>query len=153
MKQNYLFPHRYKMIGWCMFLPFMAVYIGSLTEVSIFSKDLISCKVFAILSNGSWLQFIENEITNEISIIGLVVSLIFISCSSEKDEDEYIEKIRLQSLMHSLMISCSIFIFGTLFIYGTSYIVFSYVYIFVFLFSFVLLFNIRLIKFRKSCHE
>lgn len=153
MKQNYLFPHRYKIIGWCMFFPFFVGYIGSLFEFSIFSKDIISYKVFAILSDDGWFRLIENEVTNEISIIGLVLSLIFISCSCEKDEDEYIEKIRLQSLMQSLIISCGILILGTLFIYDTHYILFSYMYIFVFLFSFVLIFNIRLIKFRKSCHE
>lgn len=148
MKQNYLFPHRYKIIGWCMLLPFMVGAIYCLDGYSV-----ISCKVFAILSDDGLFNFTRTELLDEISVIGLAISLIFISFSREKDEDEYIEKIRLHSLMQSLMISCGILIFGTLFLYDGYYMMFSWIYMFVLLFSFVIIFNIRLIKFRKSCHE
>lgn len=151
MKTNYLFAPYFKNIGWCMFLPFMAGCIYSLFQ-GIYPNDIPS-KMFAILSQDGWFSFSETGLIDEISIIGFVVSLVFVSFSREKDEDEYIEKCRLQSLVQSLMISCGALIFGTLFIYDGYFLAFTLVNMFILLLSFVIIFNVRLYKFRSSCNE
>ena len=151
MKTNYLLPPCCKFIGWCMLLPFMAIFLLVLSDSS-YDGDIVM-KVFAVVSDDGWFKFIETGFLFEIGIVGLVSSLFLISFSREKDEDEYIEKIRLQSLVQALMISCVVLILGTLFLYGISFLVFTLLNMFILLITFVLIFNIRLTKFRNSCNE
>ena len=132
MRKNYLLPNYFKIIGWCMFLPFAILAICCLVE-------------FDPIANF--------DFSTEISIIGLTLSLIFISLSREKDEDEYIEKIRLQSLAHSLIVSCCILIIGTLVFYDFDFFIFSLVIMFTLPFLFMIIFNIRLYKLRKGNNE
>ncbi len=160
MIKNYLLPNIFKKIGLWMVLPFLA---GSLYSLLGEGAEMWTCRVFSIICDSreffgfggvKWFSFIKEEgIFDEISMIGLTISLIFISFSKEKDEDEFILQIRLQSLVWALLVSSVIFIFGIMFIYDLYFMYFCFVYpYFIFLF-FIAKFNYELMCFHKEGEE
>ena len=80
----------------------------------------------------------------------IVIGLSFIAFSKNKNEDEYISKIREQSLVWSMIVGYFIFILFTLFIYGTPYIGVVVYDIYIFLILFVCKFNFELYSLKKS---
>ena len=96
---------------------------------------------------------IENCILDEISIVGLTVSLLFLTFSKEKDEDECIASIRMHSIFWSIIVNYIMLILVTIFVYGLSYMIFSYFSLLSLLFIFMVKYNIELYKFRRSNNE
>lgn len=124
MKPNYLLSNQFKKIGWVIFIPSMI--LGLLFVIFQFRPKFLDIKVFAILDSSSapwdsWVNFCVVTQTNAIDeIIGilLITSLFFIAFSKEKKEDEFIFKIRLESLLWATYINYATLIFTILFVYG-----------------------------------
>jgi len=68
------------------------------------------------IDNGTELNF-----TDEIATIGSIVGLIFIAFSKVKFEDEYVSKIRLESLQWAIYLNFGLLIIATIFIHGLAY--------------------------------
>lgn len=158
MKSNYLFPPIFKKIGWALFIPFAILGMWMLatpdgTSVSwldgkafmIYSTDLFAPDVIFGLGNNNWLD--------EILVIVLSVSTLFLAFSREKDEDEYIAHLRLKSLVWAIKANVALLIAVTLTFYGTSYMTFSWIYMFSMFLFYLVKFNYSLYQFRKSSHE
>lgn len=152
MKQaNFLLPPVYKKIGWCMLFPFVLMILW-------IDDNLLPMNLFAItyFNPGNlpdkigWFDIINNTVWDEIIVIGITVSLLFICFSREKDEDECIGKIRLESLVWSLVISYTVLILATILIFDQMYICFSFANSFTVLIVFIIVFNWKMHKFRKS---
>ena len=162
MNSNYLLPAYFKKIGWVMLLPFLIGNIWMLFSDSLdlgFDDELIKCTMFQIVGASEssfdvdYMFFGTTGVLVEVMIIGMMLSLIFISFSKELDEDECIEKMRLVSVFQALLFSQISIILGTLFIYEVSYISFLMVSIYMTLLIFVILYNVRLRNFRRQSHE
>jgi len=105
MKSVFLFPHRFKVIGIAMLVPAF-VFAGYV---------LINDLEFAFLDwNVPWAKAgmtpfgsngVEDNFTNEIAMIWLLISLVFTAFSKTKEEDEYVQKIRHDSLLWSLYVN------------------------------------------------
>jgi len=118
MLTKILLPHRYHLIGWILFLPF---------AVLLFSENYLSFSF-------PWLEFVASKngllgdskenFTNEFALIGVFISLFLIAFSREKEEDEYIQKLRLDSLLMAFYVNTFILILGTLIFYGFGYLEF-----------------------------
>ena len=147
--KNYLLSPKCKKIGWILLLPFTALLLfnnGKIEwEISVFS--LASESFFS--TSPEWFSVIKNNIIDEIACIGVIVSLLLISFSKEREEDEYIAKLRLNALFRALLITYLLLIFELIFIHG---FVFLYVLIFN-MFSilaiYIILFNVSLYKVRR----
>jgi hypothetical protein len=63
-----------------------------------------------------------DNITDEIALTGIIVGLLLIAFSREKQEDEYINSIRLQSLQWAVLINYVLLIAATWIVYGLAYI-------------------------------
>ena len=59
--------------------------------------------------------------TDEIATIGSIVGLILIAFSKVKVEDEYVSKIRLESLQWAVYFNFAMLILATLFVHGMAY--------------------------------
>lgn len=115
MKTSFLLPHYFLRIGLILFLPALALGI---TVVHFdFSPSFLTVKDFWSPDNTS-LFFTDENFTNEIAGVSFLISLVFIGFARQKIEDEYIMKIRLESLMWGVYIYSGLLFLSLVFIYG-----------------------------------
>lgn len=147
MGPNYLLSNRFKKIGWILFIP--SIILGILFVIFQFQPKFLDMKVFAILVSGiapwetehGFCVITQTNVTDEIIGILLIISLLFIAFSKEKTEDEYIAKIRLESLLWATYINYAILIIAILFVYGGSAFWVLVYNIFTILIFFIIRFN------------
>ncbi|PZV80243.1 hypothetical protein CLV31_1128 [Algoriphagus aquaeductus] len=118
MLTKILLPHRYQLLGWIFILPFAAL---------LFANNYFDFN-FAWLElefrEGALFEDSKENFTNELALMGVFISLFLIAFSREKEEDEYIQKIRLDSLLIACYANTFILIIGTLIFYGFGYLEF-----------------------------
>lgn len=114
MLTKILLPHRYQLIGWILFLPFAVLLVANNYFDFNFPFLVIP------LHEGELAQ----DFTNELALIGVFISLFLIAFSREKEEDEYIQKLRLDSILVACYVNTFILILGTLLFYSFGYLEF-----------------------------
>jgi hypothetical protein len=154
MKINYLFNHKYKFIGWCLFFVGLILGIVIMTNDSDFPNWEIS--VFPLIGGeGSFLstpafEWTENNISDEIASILLIIGGIIVSFSKTKDEDEYISTIRIESLIWAVYVNYAILILAILFVFDMDFFSVLIYNMFTVLFFFMLRFHYVLYKSKKA---
>lgn len=136
--RGFLLPHVFGKIGLAILVPFtlfglFIMFTGG-TEVAF-------GRFFSATGNH---REIESQILNNITIIALIVGLIFSACSREKNEDEMISAIRLDSLLIALYISSLLLIVAVLFLYGNNFYEFLIYHMFILPLIFLVTFKIKL---------
>lgn len=149
MKTNYLFPNRFKKIGWFLFVP--GVILGLLflifePDIKLLNIKVLSIAENAIFGDANFFTITKNNVLDEIASILLIVGAIFIAFSKEKIEDEFIAKIRLESLVWATYINYAILIFTIIFIYDFTFLWVLVFNMFTLLFFFLVRFNWALYK-------
>jgi hypothetical protein len=140
MESNFLLPNKCKFIGWIMFIP--SFILGVLWLCNI--RADIQAPVFAVWSSSSEIfTVIQKNIYNEIVCSALLISLIMIAFAKEKNEDEYIQKIRLDSLVWALYINFIALFISELFVFKEAFTTVMIINMFTLLILFVIRFNIR----------
>ena len=119
MLTKILLPHKFQMIGWILFFP-----LAILLVLNGFYDYEINWLTWDNFRSGDILNTSNENFTNEISIVGTFLSLFFIAFSKEKQEDEYIQKIRLDSLLIAFYVYGLLTVFGTLVFYSVGYLEF-----------------------------
>jgi hypothetical protein len=140
MKSKLLLPNYMKRIGWMILVP--SIIFGILVLFEIVNFRFLDVKVFAlyssmILEDDIIMGIYKSNIADEILLILCILGGIFIAFSKEKQEDEFIAKIRLESLVWAIYINYAVLIFCTLFFYG-----FGFYYVMIFNMLTILLFFI-----------
>ena len=153
MKLNYLFPNRFKKIGLIILIP--SLILGLITLITDLEPTFLDLNVPAIFVNDifgdqEFLGFTENNILNEICGALLITSLILVAFSKEKQEDELIAKIRLESLVWATYLNYGILLFAMLFVYELSFLWVMIFNMFTILMFFIIRFNWQVIKLNKS---
>jgi hypothetical protein len=162
MKPKFLFPHRYKTIGWLLAIPcfilglfcLYADFQSSFLEINLpFQYPLSDSINFTEISgkeNNSYLLSglktvnTNFNFTDELATVGLIIGLIFIAFSKEKIEDEYVSEIRLESLQWAIYLNFGLLILATFFVHGGLYFsviiynMFTPLIIFIIRFSYIL---------------
>lgn len=153
MKTNYLLPTVFSKIGWFLFVPSLilglyylfgndaVINIGGSSAIALFD-GITETEVLSTTYNDSW--------TDEILIITTTLSMLFIGFSREKEEDECIANIRMNSLVWSIMVSSMVLIAATLLIFGVPYLTFMTIYMFCVLLLFIIKYKFALYMFRKD---
>ncbi|MBA4301604.1 MAG: hypothetical protein C0433_16105 [Cyclobacterium sp.] len=118
MLTKILLPHRFQKIGWLLCLPFAALLFAN--NYFDFSFHWLEFEV----RDGVLFKDSKENFSNEIALIGVFVSLFLMAFSREKEEDEYIQKLRLDSLLVAFYANTFILIIGTLLFYGFGYLEF-----------------------------
>lgn len=157
MKTKFLFPNKFKTLGWLLFLPALITsVIISIFEIDIDQKWRI--KVFAfsdtfILNSKQYFTWIENGILDEVLLFCLIIGGILIGFSKLKFEDEFSLKIRYESLVWATYLNYGLILFFTLFLYGLSYLNVLLYNTFTLLFFFILRFHYMIYKQNKSLQD
>jgi len=158
MKKSYLFPTYFKKIGWIITLALLLYFLVSIIfdlecDFNFYMPAFYyEFDIGSLFGNQEYKFFkmTETSFGTTLLPIIIVIGLSFIAFSKNKNEDEYISKIREQSLVWSMIVGYFIFILFTLFIYGTPYIGVVVYDIYIFLILFVCKFNFELYRLKKS---
>lgn len=147
MQNKLLLPNKFKIIGWCLLIPaaILGLVIGFLPLEAVIGKVLTS------LNMGSDQSFGETEIKMIITVTGVlfIVGAMFVAFSKEKQEDEFIAKLRLSSLLWAVWVNYILLLLAILFIYGTAFRIVLVYNMFTVLIIFIARFNYILHKTSK----
>jgi hypothetical protein len=120
---RYLLPNKMKYVGWVITLPAFLLMIATLQFGFTFSFLDYARHVKNISFDNSFLFNIQfNNFTDEIGSVLLITGLLLIAFSREKDEDELIAKLRLESLQWAVLVNslliivCIILFYNELFL-------------------------------------
>ena len=141
-----LFPNRFKIIGWFIFIPSIILGLISLSGVMDFQISLPVIYNSGFLSDENQGFFKTAEIDLFPNLFGLLIIMggILVGFSKEKIEDEYISSLRLKSVFWSLIVSYSIVfilfvtVFGSLFLTVMILIMFLPLVLYIFRFNYLL---------------
>lgn len=144
IKSRYLFPNKYKDVGWVLTIFSLALGIANV----VFSYEFSFLDAFWI-NKIKFYQFSDENFTNELAIIGFVIGLLLLAFSKEKVEDEQISRVRLESLQWSVYLNYSILIFLIISIHGAVFFQITVYNMFTLLVFFLIRFHYVLYKQRK----
>ncbi len=157
MKTNYLLPNRFKLIGWIILIP--SLVLGILFLIFKFEPDFLNIKLFAFAKESfnfltgstskEYFTFVKTNALDEILALSLIISALFVAFSKEKDEDEFISKIRLESLVWATYVSYAILFFSIIFIFGMPFFGVMVCNMFTILIFFIIRFNWLIYKSKK----
>lgn len=116
MRSKLLLPEKYKWIGLALFLPALALGIAT------FFFDF----QFAFLTIGKKTagRIFEDQVnlTDEFALTGLIVGMLFMAFARERHEDEYITRVRLESLQWAVILNYVLLILATWLVHGIGYL-------------------------------
>ena len=158
MKTHYLFPNQFKLLGWILFIlgTVLAVLMVSLN----IEPEFLDLKVFALASKPNFMGEAEffsihqNNMLSELVGLMLIIGLVIIAFSKEKTEDEFIAKLRLESLVWATYVNYIILALSIIFIYDEVFFWVMILNMFTILLFFLLRFNWILFRTKKQmAHE
>ena len=126
METNYLLPNKYKTLGWILFT--LGILGGLIMYVTDFdASEYLKIKVLSIyddqiFKDSSFFKIVENGVFDELVSIFIIVGGFLVGFTKEKIEDEFIYKLRKDSLVWALIVNYSILLVAILFVYDTSFL-------------------------------
>ena len=124
MKTSYLLPHKYKIVGWILFI--LGLVTGSIIVFGGYELDVLKVNVISIYDEGGFLglegeegffNIIENSILDELAALSTIIGGLLVGFTKEKVEDEFIYKLRNDSLVWAIIFNYMILVFTILFVY------------------------------------
>lgn len=156
MKTTYLLPNSYKIFGWILFI--LGILSGLLIIITDYEGDFLTTKVLSIYNNGifstdkgQYFKIIENNVLGELSALCIIIGGLIVGFSKEKTEDEFIYKLRTESLVWAIILNYAILIFTIVFIYDMTFFNILIYNMFTPLVFFILRFNF--LKHKSQSHD
>ncbi|WP_299337153.1 hypothetical protein [uncultured Psychroserpens sp.] len=124
MKSNYLISNKYKIPGWILLI--VGLVVGVFLMLSEFESEVLKTNVLAIYNDNTifsnddesgFFKIIENSILDEIIAIAIIIGGLMVGFSKEKVEDEFIYKLRKDSLVWAIIFNYIILMLAIIFIY------------------------------------
>ncbi len=153
MKLNYLFPNKYKKFGWIVLIPSVIIGLiamGGNLEPAFLNVEVPAVFIDELFGKTKLIGFVQNNILNEIIGVLIILSAFLVAFSKEKQEDEFISKIRLECLVWAVYLNYAILIIAILFIFDMSFMWVIIFNMFTILFFFIARFNWEVSKLKKS---
>jgi L-asparagine transporter-like permease len=157
MKTHFLFPNKFKILGWILFIPSILTFMVA----SIFKLDIdkyLNIKVFAIYQESigqkpGFFKIIEDSFSYELITILIILGGLFICFSKLKNEDEYTSKIRYESLVWATYFNYFLILFFTLFLYGMPFLNVIVYNVYTLLIFFMIRFHYLIYKLNKTSND
>ncbi len=150
MKKSYLLPVGFKKAGLWMVVPFLVLSVLCLCSSDVLVNVCINATVPAVTCHEGWFCMTETALIEEVSMLGLLISLVFIALSREQDEDEMTAHIRMQSFVWSTWATSIIIALGILFVYDLEFLTFMFMTMFLYLMLYIVKFNLAMHRERKE---
>ena len=157
MKIKYLFPNKYKSIGWIVLIP--SLVLGFVITMFNIEPAFLDWRVPTIfmdefMGEKKLFAMTENNVLNELVGVLIIVSGLLVAFSKEKIEDEYIAKTRLESLVWATYLNYGILLIALLFVYDMAFFWVMIFNMFTLLLFFIVRFNYLIFKLNKTeSHE
>ena len=154
MTSRFLLPNRFKLIGWliaipCFILMFFVLHGDFAFEFLNFSRGNTD-SVQILFDSPTLFSIRTNNFTDELGGILLITGLLLIAFSKEKDEDERIATLRLESLLWAVLINSFLLILAMIFLYNGLFLQAMSYNICTTLILFVIRFNVKLYADRRT---
>ena len=127
MNNKLLLSHRWKTPGWILTIP--AFLIGIYYVLIVQDTEMLCIQVPEWADAFLWIdRFFQREgpfklcLLDELIAVALLAGLLMLAFSREKEEDEYIQRVRLESLQWAILINALLLLLFTLFTYGSPYL-------------------------------
>ncbi|MFT4611435.1 MAG: hypothetical protein ACJA1H_000902 [Glaciecola sp.] len=147
MKSNYLLSNKFKIPGWLLLCA--GLITGLLLMIMEFDSDILSLSVLAFYnsdslfsSNNGFFVIITNGVFDEIIALCIIVGGLLVGFSEEKIEDEFIYKLRKDSLVWAIIFNYIVLMFAIIFIYEFTFFNILVFNMFTPLLFFIIRFNI-----------
>ncbi len=124
MKTNYLLPKKWKIIGWILLL--IGLILGTITLMKSYEVDWFSFKVIALYNEPfsgapGFFQTTENSLFDELACLLIILGGMLVAFSKEKVEDEFINKLRKDSLVWALIVNYLILVLAVICVYDITF--------------------------------
>ena len=116
MKSKLLLPTQFKWIGLITLVPFLI--LGALFMYGDYEAVSLDIN---IRPNGLF-SGTNNNLTDEIALSGIIVSLLLIAFAREKEEDEFIHLTRLESWQFAVLVNFVLLLIATWAFYGFAFL-------------------------------
>lgn len=124
MKTKWLFPYRFQLIGWVIFIPSAILGLAAMYADFSFSWltiDALSGSMRISLGASTTNLTNTQNLTDELAGLGVIVGLLFIAFSREKVEDEMISQLWLEALQWSVYANYAILMIAILTVYDGAF--------------------------------
>lgn len=155
MKQSLLLPHRFKAIGWCLIALGLIGHLGNSIwhiEIPFWVFDVHRGSFFTHGEPGPGIAVHDISL----SLIGIlaIVGALMVGYSREKEEDEFIARLRLTSLQWAVLVNQLLLIVGILVVWDMDFLVVMLYNIVTVPLIFIVRFNYLLFRYAKQArHE
>ena len=126
MKASYLLPYKYKTLGWILFV--FGLISGGIVVFGGYDFDILKVNVISIYDEGGFLggtkgffNIIENSILDELAALSIIVGGLLVGFTKEKVEDEFVYKLRNDSLVWAIIFNYIVLTFAVIFVYDFSF--------------------------------
>lgn len=116
MPTHYLFPHRFKLVGWV--LAGTGALLWLLEQFGLWELPTLMGWLPSLLHDAENPTVRQNH---DLYAVLFVVGAVLAACSREKHEDEYIGQIRLDSLLWALYAYCILLVLAILLVSGMAF--------------------------------
>ncbi|MDO7850245.1 hypothetical protein [Hymenobacter convexus] len=119
MMTSCLFPHRYKRIGWVM--ASLALLLWLLETFGAITLPHLVGWLPSLIQDPAGKGMELTRENHDLYAVVFVVGAVMAACSRERQEDEYIGQIRLESLLWALYAYCTLLVLAFLLVSGMSF--------------------------------
>lgn len=120
MRTRFLLPNKLKVVGWIMAIPAFVLMIFNIQSGFEFQflGYTAPSRIHFSMDAGTIFNLQINNFTDEIGGIILITGLLFIAFSRQKDEDERISQLRLESLLWAVFVNSILLALSIILFYG-----------------------------------
>jgi hypothetical protein len=140
----FLLPHTYNRIGLVLFFPsLILLYLFAFAGIK---PAFLDVNVFAVWSEyfqTKYFSVIENNISEEITLLLLLISLLLIAFAKVIDENEATMLLRFKAMVLAMYINTVFLIFSIVFIYGIAFVSIVFINLFSGLLVFIVIFYVN----------
>ncbi|TXB61797.1 hypothetical protein [Phaeodactylibacter luteus] len=120
--KTFLLPYQFKRVGWALLIPSLALGLAYLiweptpafldwTVFSLASED-------GIFEGRKFFTWVENNVYDELVSLLLIISAGMVAFSVARQEDEFVQRIRLESLVWATYVNYGILLLAIVLVYG-----------------------------------
>jgi hypothetical protein len=154
-----LFPYSYRYVGWPLLiagliLGFFVVFFEFSIPWLDFTVVGIGEEIALVSGQGdaSFPILINDNSTNEIVALLVLIGAVFVAFSKEKVEDEFFQQLRFESLIWALKIQSLLLLLAILFLYNIAFLQFMMIALVSFYVFYIGRYHFQLMKLKKSDH-
>ncbi|WP_133177485.1 hypothetical protein [Chitinophaga parva] len=155
MRSSLLLPHRFKLIGWCLLALGIICYLANVVWRLNIPFWVFSIDRSGLLSSdkpgpGLEMQDIALSLAGVLAIVGSLM----VGYSREKQEDEFIARIRLTSLQWAVLVNQLLLVVSILVVWDMNFMIVMLYNIVTIPLIFIVRFNYLLLRYAKQArHE